>query len=95
MSIDLAQIAVEGVDLPALDAPVLVAPVAFNGKIIQQIGRVTRGASTSATIFDFHDHRVPALTAAFRKRSRVVRQQGFTPGLSLVDAYPIPHTPLP
>ena len=88
--IAMTQIAGEGVDLPALDALVLAAPVAFKGNIIQQIGRVTRGATASATIFDFHDHRVPALTAAFRKRSRVVRQQGFTPGLSLIDACPIP-----
>ncbi|CAM3258813.1 DEAD/DEAH box helicase [Corynebacterium gottingense] len=88
--IAMTQIAGEGIDLPALDALVLAAPVAFKGNIIQQIGRVTRDASTSATIFDFHDHRVPALTAAFRKRSRVVRQQGFTPGLSLIDACPIP-----
>ena len=60
--IAMTQIAGEGVDLPALDALVLAAPVAFKGNIIQQIGRVTRGATASATIFDFHDHRVPALT---------------------------------
>ena len=95
--IAMTQIAGEGVDLPALDALVLAAPVAFKGNIIQQIGRVTRGTTTSATVFDFHDHLVPALTAAFRKRRTVIRTQGFTqqPGLSLLDACQIPHPPLP
>lgn len=76
--IAMTQIAGEGVDLPALDALVLAAPVAFKGNVIQQIGRVTRGTETSATVFDFHDHHVPALTAAFRKRRSVIRAQGFT-----------------
>ena len=95
--IAMAQIAGEGVDLPTLDALVLAAPVAFKGNIIQQIGRVTRGTTASATVFDFHDHLVPALTAAFRKRRTVIRTQGFThpPGLSLLDACQIPHPPLP
>lgn len=75
--IAMTQIAGEGVDLPVLDALVLAAPVAFKGNVIQQIGRVTRGTESTATVFDFHDHRVPALTAAFRKRSAVIRKQGF------------------
>lgn len=93
----MSQIAGEGVDLPALDALVLAAPVAFKGNVIQQIGRVTRGTTTSATVFDFHDHLIPALTAAFRKRRSVIRSQGFTqqPGLSLLDACQLPHPPLP
>ena len=95
--IAITQIAGEGVDLPALDALVLAAPVAFKGNIIQQIGRVTRCTTDSATVFDFHDHLVPALTAAFRKRHSVIRSQGFTqqPGLSLLDACQLPHLPLP
>lgn len=95
--IAMTQIAGEGVDLPALDALVLAAPVAFKGNIIQQIGRVTRGTTASATVFDFHDHLVPALTAAFRKRRSIIRSQGFTqqPGLSLLDACQILHLPLP
>ena len=93
----MAQIAGEGVDLPALDAPVLAAPVAFKGNVIQQAGHVTPGTTDSATVFDFHDHLVPALTATFRKRRTVIRTQGFTqpPGLSLLDACQIPHPPLP
>lgn len=75
--IAMTQIAGEGVDLPALDALILAAPVAFKGNVIQQIGRVTRGTESTATVFDFHDHHVPALTAAFRKRSAVIRKQGF------------------
>ena len=95
--IAMTQIAGEGVDLPTLDALVLAAPVAFKGNIIQQIGRVTRGTTTSATVLDFHDHQVPALAAAFRKRRTVIRSQGFTqqPGLSLLDACQILHPPLP
>lgn len=79
--ISMTQIAGEGVDLPALDALVLAAPVAFKGNVIQQIGRVTRGTESAATVFDFHDHHVPALTAAFRKRSAVIRKQGFLAGV--------------
>lgn len=75
--IAMSQIASEGVDLPALDALVLAAPVAFKGNVIQQIGRVTRGTESAATVYDFHDQHVPALTAAFRKRSAVIRKQGF------------------
>lgn len=75
--IAISQIAGEGIDLPALDALVLAAPVAFKGNVIQQIGRVTRSTTGAATVFDFHDHHVPALTAAFRKRSSVIRKQGF------------------
>ena len=93
----MTQIAGEGVDLPALDALVLAAPVAFKGNVIQQIGRVTRGTTASATVFDFHDYHVPALTTAFRKRRSVIRTEGFTqqPGLSLLDACQLPHPPLP
>ena len=75
--IAMSQIAGEGVDLPTLDALVLAAPVAFKGNVIQQIGRVTRDTETTATVYDFHDHHVSALTAAFRKRCSVIRKQGF------------------
>lgn len=67
----MSQVAGEGIDLPALNALVLAAPVAFKGNVIQQVGRVTRDASgtsaSAATVHDFHDKNVPALAAAFPK----------------------------
>ncbi|MGV0385123.1 TOTE conflict system archaeo-eukaryotic primase domain-containing protein [Corynebacterium tuberculostearicum] len=78
----MSQVAGEGIDLPALDTLVLAAPVSFRGVVIQQIGRVTRDTddkeSISATVHDFLDANVPALAAAFRKRSSTIAKQGFT-----------------
>ena len=78
----MSQVAGEGIDLPALDALVLAAPVSFRGVVIQQVGRVTRDTddkeNISATVHDFLDANVPALAAAFRKRSSTIAKQGFT-----------------
>ena len=78
----MSQVAGEGIDLPALDTLVLAAPVSFRGVVIQQVGRVTRDTnvkeSISATVHDFLDANVPALAAAFRKRSSTITKQGFT-----------------
>lgn len=78
----MSQVAGEGIDLPALDTLVLAAPVSFRGIVIQQVGRVTRDTkdkeSISATVHDFLDTNVPALAAAFRKRSSIIAKQGFT-----------------
>lgn len=78
----MSQVAGEGIDLPALDTLVLAAPVSFRGVVIQQVGRVTRDAddkeNISATVHDFLDANVPALAAAFRKRSSTIAKQGFT-----------------
>ena len=78
----MSQVAGEGIDLPALDTLVLAAPVSFRGVVIQQVGRVTRDTedkeSISATVHDFLDPNVPALAAAFRKRSSTIAKQGFT-----------------
>lgn len=78
----MSQVAGEGIDLPALDTLVLAAPVSFRGVVIQQVGRVTRDAddkeNISATVHDFLDAKVPALAAAFRKRSSTIAKQGFT-----------------
>ena len=78
----MSQVAGEGIDLPALDTLVLAAPVSFRGVVIQQVGRVTRDTddkeNISATVHDFLDANVPALAAAFRKRSSTISKQGFT-----------------
>lgn len=77
----MSQVAGEGIDLPALDTLVLAAPVSFRGVVIQQVGRVTRDTddkeNISATVHDFLDANVPALAAAFRKRSSTIAKQGF------------------
>lgn len=78
----MSQVAGEGIDLPALDTLVLAAPVSFRGVVIQQVGRVTRDTddkeNISATVHDFLDAKVPALAAAFRKRSSTIAKLGFT-----------------
>ncbi|WP_296133057.1 DEAD/DEAH box helicase [uncultured Corynebacterium sp.] len=78
----MSQVAGEGIDLPALDTLVLAAPVSFRGVVIQQVGRITRDTndeeSIDATVHDFLDAKVPALAAAFRKRSSTIAKEGFT-----------------
>lgn len=74
------KVAGEGIDLPSLNTLFLAVPVSFRGRIIQQIGRVTRGnddASAAATVHDFRDAAVPLLERMHQRRRRVMRKEGF------------------
>ncbi len=74
------KIAGEGIDLPSLNTLFLAVPVSFKGRVIQQIGRVTRGndgASAVATVHDFRDAAVPLLERMHQRRRRVMRKEGF------------------
>ncbi|NLC98409.1 MAG: hypothetical protein GX678_04965 [Actinomycetales bacterium] len=75
------KIAGEGLDLPTLDTVFLAMPISFKGRIIQQLGRITRTTNdeTTATAHDFADLNVPVLQQMHARRTRVARKEGFIP----------------
>lgn len=74
------KIAGEGLDLATLDTVFLAMPISFKGRVIQQLGRITRGEDeVEATAHDFADVNVPVLKNMHLRRTRVARKQGFTP----------------
>ena len=74
------KVAGEGIDLPSLNALFLAVPVSFKGRIIQQVGRVTRGvdADAVAVVHDFRDAAVPILERMHSRRRRVMAKEGFS-----------------
>ena len=75
------KIAGEGLDIPSMNTLFLAVPVSFKGRVIQQIGRVTRGgavSSTPAIVHDFRDSKVPMLERMHQRRRRVMTKEGFT-----------------
>lgn len=75
------KIAGEGLDLPALDTLFLTVPISFKGRVIQQLGRVTRGNTHGMVpvAHDFHDAHVPLLDRMYMRRHRVMKNEGFVP----------------
>ena len=59
----------EGADITDLDCLVLAFPFAFEGKLMQYIGRVQRG-ETSPIIYDYRDTYIDYLENLFRQRNR-------------------------
>lgn len=78
--IAIDKVAGEGIDLPSLNTLFLAVPVSFKGRIIQQIGRVTRGSGAPdlPTVHDFRDVAVPVLERMHNRRRRVVAKEGFS-----------------
>jgi superfamily II DNA or RNA helicase len=80
------KIAGEGFDLPSLDTLFLAVPMAFKGRIVQQIGRISRASRPATTkpgpatsqVHDYWDTQVPVFDRMFRKRQRVMAKLGFT-----------------
>lgn len=70
----------EGFDAPTLDTLFLVAPVSFDGLLVQCVGRVIRAApgKTSVEVHDYHDVAVPLLASSLRRRMPGYRSLGFT-----------------
>ena len=59
----------------------LAVPVSFKGRVIQQIGRVTRGGADSrmpTVVHDFRDSNVPIFEQMYQRRRRVMAKEGFT-----------------
>jgi superfamily II DNA or RNA helicase len=74
------KIAGEGLDLPTLNTLFLTVPVSFKGRIIQQVGRITRGRaeqSMPAIVHDYRDTNVPILERMYLRRRRVMSKEGF------------------
>jgi superfamily II DNA or RNA helicase len=63
----------EGADIDALDCLILAYPFAFEGKLIQYIGRVQR-SSVKPTIYDYRDTRIEYLENLFKQRNRHYRK---------------------
>ncbi len=70
------QLISEGADFPNLDCLFLVYPFAFEGKLIQYIGRIERGepSEEGRFIFDYRDSEIPFLERMFQKRNRYYKK---------------------
>ncbi|WP_413667659.1 DEAD/DEAH box helicase [Mucilaginibacter sp. Mucisp86] len=58
----------EGTDIQDISCLFLVYPFAFEGKLIQYIGRVQR-SEVSPVIYDYRDHKISYLERLFQKRN--------------------------
>jgi superfamily II DNA or RNA helicase len=79
--IAIDKIAGEGLDLPTLNTLFLAVPVSFKGRVIQQLGRITRGRpedSLPAVAHDYRDKGVPLLERMYSRRRRVMAKEGFS-----------------
>jgi len=63
----------EGADIDTLDCLILAYPFAFEGKLIQYIGRVQR-SSFKPTIYDYRDIKIEHLENLFKQRNRHYRK---------------------
>jgi superfamily II DNA or RNA helicase len=63
----------EGSDINTLDSLVLAFPFAFEGKLIQYIGRVQRNISTPV-IYDYRDAHIDYLDKLFKQRNKYYRK---------------------
>lgn len=63
----------EGADINALDCLILAYPFAFEGKLIQYIGRVQR-SSIKPVIYDYRDTRIEYLEGLFKQRNKYYRK---------------------
>jgi len=60
----------EGSDINNLDRLFLVFPFAFEGKLIQYIGRIQRGEEEIKKVYDYRDSNIDILEKLFKKRQR-------------------------
>ena len=75
------KVAGEGLDLPTLDTLFLAVPISFKGRVVQQLGRITRGVAAVpgrvAIVHDFRDGEVPLFETMHARRRRVMLKEGF------------------
>jgi superfamily II DNA or RNA helicase len=64
------KLADEGLDIQRLDRLFLTCPSRAHGKVIQQIGRITRPftGKKDAIVYDFHDHLIGLADSQFKTR---------------------------
>ena len=69
----------EGFDCPPLDTLFLAAPITFKGRLVQNLGRITRPypGKTTATVHDYHDELTPVIASSLRKRAAGYVELGF------------------
>ena len=63
----------EGIDISNLDCLFIVYPFAFEGKLIQYIGRIQR-SETQPVIFDYQDSRIDHFEKMFKQRMRYYKK---------------------
>ncbi len=64
------QLVGEGSDFHTLDCLFLVYPFAFEGKLIQYLGRIQHGGGKIKIIYDYRDKHIDFLEKLFKKRQR-------------------------
>jgi len=67
----------EGTDFQNLESLFLVFPFAFQGKLIQYIGRIQRENDGNNKIYDYRDKKVEYLERFFKKRLRYYKKNGY------------------
>lgn len=69
----------EGFDCPLLDTLFLTFPIAFEGRLVQYVGRVLRPVAGKSTVVvhDYVDGGVPVLARMHRKRLSTYVSLGF------------------
>lgn len=59
----------EGIDISALECLFIVYPFAFEGKLVQYIGRIQRSGKPPV-IFDYRDSKIDYFDKMFKQRNR-------------------------
>lgn len=69
----------EGFNLPELDTLFLAAPISFEGRLIQYVGRLQRAAAgkSDVRVFDYVDVDCPIFLKMFRKRIKTYYKLGY------------------
>jgi len=63
----------EGMDIDSLDCLFLVYPFAFEGKLVQYIGRIQR-SENPPIIYDFRDSKIDYFEKLFKQRNRYYKK---------------------
>ena len=74
----------EGTDIQNIECLFLVYPFAYEGKLIQYIGRVQR-SEVSPIIYDYRDHKISYLERLFQKRNLYYKKLDENNLTSLID----------
>lgn len=71
----------EGFDFPRLDVLMLAAPVSFEGRLEQYVGRLNRDYEGKAAVYvyDYIDTHIKVFDNMYTKRLRTYKRIGFTP----------------